>query len=121
MGKPLADIKLLLVLLGQLYAVPLAIGLTAFTQIHRHIEHTAADHAHQLALGILLLEVQTAQNALGGHALVVLHKDHIQAKLMHIVLVIGLHKIAAAVPVDSGLDHIQALNGSLGHFDLCHY
>ena len=49
------------------------------TQVHRHIEHRAAHHAHQLALGLLQLVMQPTQHAFGGAAVVVLHKVDLQA------------------------------------------
>jgi hypothetical protein len=52
----------------------LAEGGRALADVHRHIEHRAAHHAHQLALGLLHLVVQAAQHALAGAAVVVLHE-----------------------------------------------
>ena len=51
-GKALGDIELLLVLLGQLHAVPLAVGGASLPEVHRHVKHSALDDPHQLALGI---------------------------------------------------------------------
>ena len=46
---------------------------------------------------MVLLEVQPAQHAPGGAALVVLHKFLVDTGLCELVLLVGLHKIAAVV------------------------
>jgi len=41
--------------------------------------------------------VQTTKNALRGHGLIILNKDHVEAGLVHILLIIGFHKIATCI------------------------
>ena len=54
--------------------------------------------------------MQSAKDALDRHALIILHEDHIQTGLAHIVLVVGLHKIAAVITVNGRLDDAKSLN-----------
>ena len=95
--EALRDVEHLLVLLGKGHAHPLAEGGAVGAAVHGHIEHLALGHAHQLALRVLLLEVQAAQHAAGGAALVVLHEFLIDAGFGKLILLIGLHKITAVV------------------------
>ena len=78
-GKARWHPELAVVVFGQLAADPLAKSGRAFADVHGHVKHGAAHHAHQLALGLLQLVVQAAQHALGAAAVVVLHNVHIQA------------------------------------------
>ena len=111
-GKALGDIEHLLVLLAQGHAHPLAKGGAVGAAVHGHIVHLALGHAHQLALGVVLLEVQPAQHAPGGAALVVLHKFLVDTGLCELVLLVGLHKIAAVVAEHLRLNDHHA--GDLG-------
>ena len=65
--------------------------------VHGHVEHLALGHAHQLALRVVLLEVQAAQHTAGGAALVVLHELLIDAGFGKLILLVGLHKVTAVV------------------------
>ena len=56
-AKYMQNIKLLFVLLTQLHAKPLAIGLAFGAHIHGNVKDVTLDHAHQLALRKLLLEM----------------------------------------------------------------
>ena len=119
-GKALGDVELLLILLGQFYAVPLAIGGRAGAQVNCHIEDPALDDPDQLALRVLLLEVEATKDTLDGHALVVLNEDHVQTLFLHIPLVISFDEIATAVAMDGRFDDVEALDGAFGNFDLTH-
>ena len=119
-GETRRNIKLLLILGGQLHTVPLAVGCRTGTQVHRHIEDTALDHPDQLSLGVVDLIVQSPEHAFDGHTLIILHKDHIQTGLTHIVQVVGFHEVTPAVAVDLRFDDIKALNGAFGDCDLSH-
>jgi len=119
-GKALGDIELFFVLRREEDTVPLAEGGAALTQVDCDVKDLAADHADQLALGILFLEVKPAQDALDGHTLVVLDEDHVQAGLLHVALIVGLHEIAPVVSVHGGLDHIESFYARLRHLDLSH-
>ena len=112
MGKALRDIEHLLVVLGEGDAHPLAKGSAVGTAVHGYIIHLTLGHAHQLALGMVLLEVQPAQHAPGGAALVVLHEFLVDASLCELVLLVGLHKIAAVIAEHLRLNDHHA--GDLG-------
>ena len=89
-------------------------------QIHGHVEDLAGDDPDQLALRILLLIMQAPEHAPAGHGLIVLNEDHIQACLMHVVQIVGLHEIAAAVSEYGRLDDHQALDLTACDFDFTH-
>ena len=65
--------------------------------VHGDVIHFALGHADQLALRVVLLEVQTAQHAAGGAALVVLHELFVDAGFCELILLIRLHEIAAVI------------------------
>lgn len=71
------------------------------------VKNLAQRHAHQFALGMLFLEMQPAQHALGGTALVVLHKRFVDAGGSELVDLVGLHKIAAVVTENGRLDDLN--------------
>ena len=56
--------------------------------------------------------MQAPQNALGGTALVVLHKGLVDAGGGERLLMVGLHKITAVIAKDGGFDDDNA--GKLG-------
>ena len=115
-GKALRNPHLFVVVFGQLYPGPLAKGGGAFADVHRHVKHRAAHHAHQLALGLLQLVVQAAQHAAGAAAVVVLHKVHIQTgDLLEVLLVEAFKKEASAVAEHFGLKDEQV--GDVGGGD----
>jgi hypothetical protein len=115
-GKALRNPHLFLVVFGQLYPGPLAKGGGAFADVHRHVKHRAAHHAHQFALGLLQLVVQAAQHALGAAAVVVLHKVHIQASdMVEVLLVEAFKKEASAVAEHFGFEDEQV--GDVGGGD----
>ena len=96
-GKALGDIEHLLVLLAQGHAHPLAKGGAVGAAVHGNIIDLALGHTHQLALGVILLEMQAAQHAAGGAALVVLHELLVDAGSSKLILLVGLHKITAVI------------------------
>jgi hypothetical protein len=113
--------ELFVIVFGQLNPGPLAKGGGAFADVHRHIKHGAAHHAHQLALGLLQLVVQATQHALGAAAVVVLNKVHIQAgDLLEVLLVEAFKKEASAVAEHFGLEdqNVGDVGGSdgVGHW-----
>ena len=66
MSKALGEIELLLVFLREENTVPLAVGLAVLSQVNSHVINLALQASYQLALRVLLLEVQTSQYTLFG-------------------------------------------------------
>ena len=120
MRKALGDVELLLVLGTELNTVPLSVRRASGTKVDRYVKNRTTDDADKFALREFLLEMQSTEHALGAHALVVLYKYHIQTLLMHVVLVIGLYEIAAAVAMYCRLDYKKSLDRGFGYFDLSH-
>jgi hypothetical protein len=102
--------ELLLVLCREEHSGPLAEGLRARAEVHSHIIDLAGNHADQLVLGIMDLEMQTAQDSLGGCRLIVLNEDIVHAIGLHIVLIIGLHEVASTVAENFRGNDVQSLN-----------
>ena len=120
MGKTLGYIKLLLILRGKDDAKPFTVGFGIGTQVHRHIVDSTAHRPYQLALGILLLEMQSSQYALDGHGLVVLYEHHVETCFPKIILIVGLHKISSLILKNRRFNHTQPLDVTGGHFNLSH-
>ena len=123
MCKAFRDEELLLVLSRQSHTIPLAVTLRITSQVNRNIKHSTTHGAYQLALRILLLEMQTAQNALSGHRLIILHEVNINSSFLHIFLVVGFHEIATSITVNSRLNHIKPFNTTniFLNFNLSHF
>lgn len=119
-GEALGDPEHLLVVGGQRCAHPLAEGLAVGAAVDGDIEHLAQGHADELALGVLGLEVQAAQHALGGAALVILHEGFVDARCGELVDLVGLHKIAAVIAKNSRLDDLHVRNIGLDEIELAH-
>ena len=119
-GKALRHVKLLLVFRGKQHAVPLPIGVAALPQIHGNVVNLAADHPHQLALGVFLLKMKASEHTLFRLALVVLDKHHIQAGGFKIVIIIGLHEIASVVAEHLRLYHDKAFDPGFRKLKLSH-
>src|ERR1017187_2200923 len=58
------------------YTDPLPKARRAAPDIHGNIEHLAASHAHELALGLLNLKMQPAQCVPSRMAVIILHEAH---------------------------------------------
>ena len=69
---------------------------------------------------MLGLEVQTAQHALGGAALVVLHEGLADTGSGELVNLVGLHEIAAVIAKDGRLNDLHFRNLSLDKIKLAH-
>ena len=117
-GKSLGDIELFFVFFGQKDSVPFSVGRTAFAQVNSHIKHFSADDPHQFSLRELFLEMKSSEDTSFGHALVILDKNHVQACLVHIILIICLHEISSAVAVYSRLNYVEAFDFCLRHLNL---
>ena len=94
---------------------------TVFAQINSHIKNLSPDNSHKLALGVLFLKMQAAQDTADRHTVIVLDKDHIQPCLLHIFLIIGLHKKTAVVLVDLGFYNEKAVDFCFCHCDLSQF
>ena len=105
-GEPFGDVEHLLVLRREGHPHPFAEGGAAGAAVHRHVEYLAQRHPHQLALGVVFLEVQAPQHPPGGAALVVLHERLVDARRRELVDLIGLHKIAAVITKDRRLNDL---------------
>ena len=92
------------VVAGEPLADPLAAGGGVGTDVDRHVEDLALDHAHELALGIPELRVEPAERAADRVGMVVLDERLRDAALGEFLLVVRLQEEAAVVGEDSGLD-----------------
>lgn len=119
MSKAFRNIKLFIVFFTQFHTEPLAIGPAARAQVNSHVKFRSLDYTYQLALGILLLEMQATQHTFCTHRLIILDKSHVQASFVHIILIICLYKIARLSPCTVGQSHTVHQWG-LRHFNLSH-
>ena len=69
---------------------------------------------------MVFLEMQTAQHALGGTALVVLHKGMVDARRGELVRLVGLHKITAVVAENRRFNDDDAGDLGLDKIELAH-
>ena len=97
MCKILRDKELLLVLFRQKHSVPLAESPGTFPQIHCHVIDFSADHAHQLVLRKMFLEMQSTQYTLLGSGLIVLYEHLRNSRSLEIVIIVSLHKISSGI------------------------
>ena len=100
--------------------MPLSAGGTVRPKVHGHVKDFAADHPHELSLGMLLLVVQASQHTLRRRALVVLHELHRKAGFLHVPFIVGFDKVAPRVAVYGRLDLQQAFDAAGYHGDLTH-
>ena len=89
----------------------------------RRVLYSAAHHANQLRLRILLLEVQPTKHAFHTHRLIILNKVNVNARFLHIFFVVSFHEIATGIAMNRRLDHTKSfdaayifLNFNLSHF-----
>ena len=121
MGKAFRDIEHLFVLGGKGHTHPLAKGFAVGAAVHGNVVHFAHGHTHQLALGMVLLEMQAAQHALGGAALVILYKGLVNPGGGEIVDLISLHKITAVIAKHGRFDHNNAGDFGFNKIKLTHF
>ena len=91
--------QLLLSFSRQRDAIPLAAAGRLRPAIDDDVKDGAGGHAHQFSLGLLSLQVQSAQNALTRAAVVVLHKGKVDTRFQIALGVPGLEKKAAGIAV----------------------
>jgi hypothetical protein len=92
------------VLPGQRHSDPTPEPGGTAADVHRHIEDLAAQDLHQLALGMRVLDVQAAQDALTRVGLIVLYHALRYAEPGITLRLPGLHEPAARVAKDLGFD-----------------
>ena len=54
--------------------------------------------------------MQATQHTLCRHRLIILHKVNVNASFFHIFLVVGFHKIATSITMNSRLNDAKALD-----------
>ena len=93
-----------------------------FLPLNGDVEHRALYNAHKFGLRVIYLEVQTAENALCAHGLIVLYESYVKTVFLYIALAVCLHKVAAAIAVDGGGYYAKPLYSAdiLFNLDLCH-
>ena len=64
--------------------------------------------------------MQTSQNALHGHTLIILDEYHIETSFSHIPLIIGFHKISSAITMNCGLNYFHPFDKRIRYFNLSH-
>src|ERR1039457_3415038 len=88
-----------------------------FPYIHRNIEHRALHHAHQFALRMLDLIVESAQHILSRARVVVLHEIHITAsQLGELAPIETFKKETAIITKYFGFDDQQVGDGGMNQF-----
>ena len=81
MGKTLWNEHLEMIFPGEFYREMVSESWGSFTKVHRHIKHTAADHAHKLRLCMGTgLQMQSTYRSICGMALIILDKIHLKAR-----------------------------------------
>ena len=105
MRKTFRDKELTFVLIAQLHAIPLTIGLAALPQIDRYIKYATDGAANEFGLGIRrTLKMQTAYHAITGAALVVLHKTRVNTRCAVTFFVVRFYEIPAGILEDLRLN-----------------
>jgi hypothetical protein len=103
-GKAARHPHLAAVLLAQFDGDVAAEGRAADADIDRDIEHAAAQHGDELALGPRILQMQAAQHPTGGARQVVLHERTANSRGGVTIRPEGFDKKAAMVAEHFGLD-----------------
>ena len=76
----------------------LAVGGTAFADVHCHIQDGSLDAPDELALGVGWgLEVEPSHDAIAGHAFVVLHEVDFSHFLLELPLGVALEEVATCI------------------------
>ena len=116
-GKALRDEELPVIFPGELAGHILSKPGRAPADIHRHIQHAAGNHPHQLALGAgPFLEMQPPQHAVSAFALVVLDKLDVPSNgLVKVPLAPAFHKIAPLISKHPGLENEKVWNGRFNY------
>ena len=120
-GEAFGDVEHFLVLGAQGYAHPFAVGGGAGAAVYGYVVHFAHGDADQLALGVVLLEVQAPEDAFGAAALVVLDERLVDARGGEVVHLVSLHEVAPVVTEDFRLDDDDPGNFRIVEGKVTHY
>ena len=121
-GKAAGYEELAVVVLGQFHSHMPAVGGTALTDIHGHIQYGTFDATHQFALCKgRTLEMQAAHHAIAGHALVILYKPDFTHPGVEVTLTETLKEITARIFKDSRFDNHHAFKGGLNDIHTYNY
>ena len=120
-GKAFGDVEHLLIFGAEGHAHPLAIGGGARAAVYGYVVHFAHGDADQLALGVLLLEVQAPEDTPGAAALVVLDEGLVDARGGEVVQLVGLHEVAPVVTEDFRLNDDDTGNVCVLEREVAHY
>lgn len=119
-GKAFGDAEHLLILGAEGHAHPLAIGGGAGAAVYSYVVDLSHGHPDQLALGVLLLEVQAPEDPPGAAALVVLDEGLVDARGGEVVQLVGLHEVAPVVTEDLGLNDDDTRNFRIVEGEIAH-
>ena len=120
-GEAFGDVEHLLILGAEGHAHPLAIGGGAGAAVHSYVVDLSHGHPDQLALGLLLLEVQAPEDTPGAAALVVLDEGLVDARGGEIIQLVGLHEVAPVVAEDLRLNDDDSGNFRIVEGEITHY
>jgi len=109
-GESAGDEHLPVVFAAELDRDVLPVGGAAAADVHCDVEHRPSHDPHQFRLGEGRgLEMETADDAVNGEALVVLHEaDRGGERFIEVPLIPGFEEVAAGVPEDAGFYHKNA-------------
>ena len=113
------DEKLAVVVLAQFDGHVLPVGGASPADVHRNVQHPAANAAHQLALGERrCLKMQAAHHPVAGLGLVVLHEVDLPHLLIELPLGEALEEVSARVLEHLRFDDKHTVYICLYHFHI---
>ena len=119
MGKTTGNEELAVIVLTELYSHMLTIGGRPLADVDSNIKHPALDTTHNLALRIGgTLKVETTNDTISGHALIVLNKLDRTYLLVELALRERLKEIATGILKDTRLYDNNALEGGGDYFHI---
>lgn len=119
MGESARNEQLQVVHVAELHGDVFAVRFRSLAQVDGDVQHPALQNAHQLRLRVFaLLEMQTANHAVGRFRLVVLHEFRRHAVVVEQLFVICFKEIAAVVRENPRFenDNVFDFCGNEGHF-----
>ena len=95
----------------------MAVGGTAFADVHCHIKHSALDASHKFALGVgRSLEVETSHDSMRGHTFVVLHEVYLSHFFFEFALREAFEELSSGIMKHLRFDDNQPVDGCLDYF-----